>query len=132
MCAPGAHFTCFAITKVQILTAEAVVAVPAAALALLSSGSDPSSPRRVVATSPRRNCPLPTPGLNGAHEDAPILLAADEGGIAGEGEARLEEQGLRDADVGDDIGGRGWSTKLQAILDELEFVSDFSFFNYAL
>ena len=104
------------------------MAVPAAALALLSSGSDPTSPRRLVATSPRRHCPLPSPALNGAHEDAPILLAADEGGMAGGGEARLEEQGLRDADVGDGVGGRGWSTKLQAILDELEFVSDFSFF----
>jgi hypothetical protein len=47
--------------------------------------------------------------------------------MAGGGEARLEEEGLRDADVGDGVGGRGWSTKLQAILDELEFVSDFSF-----
>ena len=102
------------------LSAHDVVAapVPAPALALVSDGdswdpADPASPRRLVCTSPRRQSSVSTPrrgeDARGAAGEEPILLATDD--------VAVEEGSL----VGN--AGFGWSTKLQAILDELDFVN---------
>ena len=90
------------------LSALDVVAapVPAAALAIAPGGdpADPCSPRRLVSTSPRRQTAASAPCRAEAYEE-PMVFAQEEGGEAVA------------------ASGRGWSTKLQAILDELDLVN---------
>ena len=78
--------------------------MPASTLALAPAG-DPTSPRRLVSVSPRRQL-APGPSLNPEADEPPIVLAAGN------------EQDGAGASC-----GPGWSTKLQAILDELDFVN---------
>lgn len=98
------------------LCAHDVVAapVPAPALVLVPGGdhwdpTDPSSPRRILSTSPRRELSVDSPRRSGAEEET-MVLAADDASQ----EQRLPQESSR---------GVGWSTKLQAIVDELDFVN---------
>ena len=89
--------------------------VPAVALELVpgegsSDPKDPTSPRRVVMSSPRRHQapapPSPAPAASG--EESMVLVS------------QVSQEESDDARL---ARAPGWSTKLQAILDELDHVN---------
>ena len=100
------------------LSAHDVVAAPvaAAALALVPGGdhwdpTDPTSPRRLVSTSPRRQLAVDSPRRSSAADDTLVLADEDAG-------KEQEHGGFEETSS-----GVGWSTKLQAIVDELDLVN---------